>query len=50
VLQGKVPLVKKLRDRNSRLNKTDKTDNFFFARDIKNESKFHPSIDRWNIK
>jgi hypothetical protein len=36
LLQEKVPLMKKPRERNSRLNKTDKTDNFFFTRDILN--------------
>ena len=34
LLQEKIPLMKKPRERNSRLNKTDKTDNFFFTRDI----------------
>jgi len=32
-----VPLVKMPRDRNSKLNKTDQADTFFFTRDIKNE-------------
>jgi hypothetical protein len=36
LLQEKVPLMKKPRERNSRLNKTDKTENFSFARDILN--------------
>jgi hypothetical protein len=35
VLHEKVPLVKKPGDRNSRLNKTDKRDKFFFTRGIR---------------
>ena len=46
----KVPLVKKPRDRNSRLNKTAKANAVFFMRDIKNEVKIQANIDRWNIK
>ena len=34
LLQEKIPLMKKPRKRNSRLNKTDKTENFFFTRDM----------------
>lgn len=34
-VQAKIPLVKNPRERNSRLNKADKTNNVFFARDIK---------------
>jgi len=37
VLQEKVPLAKKPRDRISRLNKSDKADNCFFTRDIKEQ-------------
>ena len=36
LLQEKVPFIKKPSERNSRLNKTDKTDNFFFTHDILN--------------
>jgi hypothetical protein len=36
LLQEKVPLMKRPRERNSTLNKTDKMDNFFFTRDIFN--------------
>ncbi|HEX9145086.1 MAG TPA: hypothetical protein VGA09_12490 [Candidatus Binatia bacterium] len=34
-VQEKIPLVKNPRERNSRLNKADKTNNVFFARNIK---------------
>ena len=33
-VQEKIPLVKNPKERNSRLNKADKTNNVFFARDI----------------
>lgn len=36
LLQEKVPLMKKPSERNSRLNKTDKTENFLFTRGILN--------------
>jgi hypothetical protein len=35
LLQVKVPLAKKPRERNSRLNKTDQADNFLLTLDIK---------------
>ena len=50
VLHEKVPIVKTPRERNSTLNKTDKTDNFASRVTQKNESRFHLSIDRSNIK
>src|SRR5437867_4139899 len=40
VLQGKVPLAKKPRERNSRLNKTDKANAVFLTRDITMEVGF----------
>jgi len=45
VLQGKMPLARKPRDKNSRLNKTDKADNCFFTQNIQ-----QVSIDWRNIK
>ena len=50
LVQEKVPLVNRPRERNSRLNKTDKANAVFLTRDIKNEVKLQLSIDRWNIK
>jgi hypothetical protein len=40
----KVPLVKKPRDRNSRLNKTAKATAVFWTRDIKKEFKLHIAL------